>query len=216
MGCIPDVGWRAPLLPLLLSWNRSFGWEEQECYNLSAACGSTGIANVEINRGGVKNHVGRHAIARAMKDHISQTKQGKARVSGWKGSCFFLALDLLDATDATFSTSTKMLLVWARPGVFSEMLGVDLSCLGLFTVRMFISPPSDGMLLRFYLSAVLSGGQALLSGGMRAKGLRHWGHRVFFRQEALKEKAIGNSGDVTEGCKSQNNSHCFLSVWELL
>lgn len=51
---------------------------------------------------------------------------------------------------------------------------------------------------------------------MRAKGLRHWGHRVFFRQEALKGKAIGKSGDVTEGCKSQNNSHCFFSVWELL
>lgn len=79
MGCIPDVGWKASLLPLLLSWNRSFGWEEQECCSLSAACGSIGIANTEINRGGVKNHAGRHAIARAMEDQISQTREGKAR-----------------------------------------------------------------------------------------------------------------------------------------
>lgn len=48
---------------------------------------------------------------------------------------------------------------------------------------------------------------------MSAKGLKQaGGHRVFSRQEALKEKAIGNSSDVTEGCKSQNNSHCFVSV----
>lgn len=68
MGCIPDVGWKAPLLPLLLSWNRlrSFGWGEQECYSLSIACGSIGIAN--INRDGMKNHAGRDAIARSMED----------------------------------------------------------------------------------------------------------------------------------------------------
>lgn len=33
---------------------------------------------------------------------------------------------------------------WFGPGVFPEALGVDLLCLGLFTVRMLISPPSDG------------------------------------------------------------------------
>lgn len=32
----------------------------------------------------------------------------------------------------------------------------------------------------------------------------------------LEEEAIGNSGDVTEGCESQDNSHHFLSVQELL
>lgn len=77
MGCIPGVGWKPPLLPLLLSGYRSFGWEEQECYSPTAACGSTGIANTEIKRGGVKNHVRRHAIARAMKGQISQTRKGK-------------------------------------------------------------------------------------------------------------------------------------------
>lgn len=32
----------------------------------------------------------------------------------------------------------------------------------------------------------------------------------------LKEKATGNSGDVMEGCESQDNSHHFVSVQELL
>lgn len=44
-----------------------------------SAYGSRGIANIEINRGGVKNHVGRHVIARAKK---GQTRHSKARVSG--------------------------------------------------------------------------------------------------------------------------------------
>lgn len=45
---------------------------------------------------------------------------------------------------------------------------------------------------------------------------RHWGPRVFFRQEVLKEESRGNFGDVTEGCESQDNSHCFQPVQELL
>lgn len=34
--------------------------------------------------------------------------------------------------------------------------------------------------------------------------------RIFFRQEALEEEAIGNTGNVTEECESQDNSHHFL------
>lgn len=49
---------------------------------------------------------------------------------------------------------------------------MDLSCLGLFSVRGFISPPSDGVLLRLYMSTGLGVGQVLLPGEMRAKGLR--------------------------------------------
>lgn len=112
VGCIPDVGWKALLLPLLLSWYRSFGWEEQECYSLSAACGSIGIANLEINRGGVKNHVDRYAIARAMKGQISQTR--KAKDFRLKRVLFFPCIGSADAAVTTFGTNTKMLLVWAR------------------------------------------------------------------------------------------------------
>lgn len=74
-----------------------------------------------------------------------------------KGPIFSLELDLPGVTNVKFATSTKMLLVWARR--FPR--GVE----RLFSVRVFISPPSDGVLLRLYLSTVLGVGRALLPGG---------------------------------------------------
>lgn len=57
------------------------------------------------------------------------------------------------------------------PSVSPEVLRVDLLCSGVFSVRVFILPPSDGMLLRLYLSTGLGMDQAFLHGGVRAKGL---------------------------------------------
>jgi len=53
-----------------------------------------------------------------------------------------------------------------------EVLRVDFSCLELFSVTVFISPPLDGVLLKLYLSTVLGVGQAPLPGGVRAEWLR--------------------------------------------
>lgn len=94
---------------------------------------------------------------------------------------------------------------------------VDLSFSGVLSVRVIISPPSDGVLLRLYISTGprdVSGSPAWMDEGQGAK--RPWGPRVFFRQEVLEEESRGNFGDVTEGCESQDNSHCFQSVQELL
>lgn len=94
---------------------------------------------------------------------------------------------------------------------------VDLSFSGVFRVRVFISPPSGGVLFRLYISTGpqdVSDSHAWMDEGQGAK--RHWGPRVFFRQEVLKEESRGNFGDVTEGCESQDNSHCFQPVQELL
>lgn len=46
---------------------------------------------------------------------------------------------------------------WSGPGVFPEVLGVNLLHLRLFTVRKLDFLPSDGILIRFYLFTVLSG-----------------------------------------------------------
>lgn len=191
VGCIPDVGWKAPLLPVLLGWNRwsSSGWGEQECYSLSAACGRVGIAN--INRDGMKNHVGRDAIARSVEDpgFLEKGRQGGG-IRLKKGPIF--SLHCICPVPLSLVQVPKCYL--SGPGISPDVLRVNLLCLGLFSVRVFVSPPSHGVLLRLWLGTVLGLRQALLPGGMRAKGLlqaggaRRRGHREFWwRDRRMRE-----------------------------
>lgn len=45
------------------------------CYSVSASCGIIEIANIEINRDGMKNHVGRDATATSMEDPVFSEKK---------------------------------------------------------------------------------------------------------------------------------------------
>lgn len=119
----------------------------------------------------MKNHVARDAIARSTEDpgfSVKRRQGGGVRLK--KGSVFTLrwmypVLLMLGLVQVPKSC-------WCEPGISPEKLRVDLSCLGLFSVRWLIFSPSGRMLQRLYLSTVLGVGQALLFGGMRAEGLR--------------------------------------------
>lgn len=45
------------------------------CRSLSASCGFIGIVNIEINRDGMKNHMGRDATAASMEDPVFSEKK---------------------------------------------------------------------------------------------------------------------------------------------
>lgn len=111
----------------------------------------------------MKNCVGRDAIARSMEDPgFSEKGRQGGGVRLKKGPVFSLHWIYLVPLMLSLVQVPKC--YWSGRGISPEVLRVDLSCLGLFIVRVFVSPPSDGVLLRWYLST--------LPGGMRAEGLR--------------------------------------------
>lgn len=119
----------------------------------------------------MKNPAGRDVIARSVEDpgFSEKGRQGSdARLK--KGHIF--SLHWIYPVPLILGLVQVPKCYWSGPpGISSELLRAGLLCLGLFSVRVFISPPLDGVLLTSYMSIGLGMSQALLPGGMRAKGL---------------------------------------------